>query len=149
MVELFTARTVDPAQGREGIWALVFLAWAFTYIWASLAVTGRTIGKALVGLRVLSRDATPIGAGRAALRTALLPLSLVFVVGLIPAVVGRERRALHDLGSGSKEVVDWGGRNAALPSPLGRWLEQHAAGAIESDGPVADGVSPAVAAPTG
>jgi hypothetical protein len=39
----------------------------------------------------------------------------------------RERRALHDVVAGSTVVYDWGDRKATMPTPLARWLAQHAA----------------------
>lgn len=39
-------------------------------------------------------------------------------------ILGRERRALHDVIAGSAVVYDWGDRPAQLPAPLTRWLER-------------------------
>jgi uncharacterized RDD family membrane protein YckC len=83
---------------------------------------------AIVGLRIVSRAGEPLSGRRAFLRVLTLPLSLVLLgLGLLGIVFDRERRALHDLIAGSTVVYDWGDRMATMPTPLARWLAQHAA----------------------
>ena len=125
LVELLTRQALSDQSGQGPLWGAVFLAWWFLYLWTSFVVAGKTPGKALVGLRVTALDGTPLRAGRALLRVVTLPLSMVAGLGLIPAVLRRDRRALHDLVAGSQEVIDWGDRRAALPSTLQRWVETH------------------------
>ena len=114
---------------RTGVLFIGSLAlWVFVYWWASTAVAGRTPGMAIVGLRIVSRAGEPLSGRRAFLRVLTLPLSLVLLgLGLLGIVFDRERRALHDLIAGSTVVYDWGDRMATLPTPLARWLAQHAA----------------------
>jgi len=114
------------------LWSALFLGgWAFLYFAVPLAVTGRTFGKAVVGVRVVGRDGAPLGPGHAIVRVLVLPISfLVLGLGLVGAVFGRRRRTLHDVAAGSVEVIDWGARPAALPTPLNNWLvhrQEHAA----------------------
>ena len=109
--------------------AALLTAWSFLYFAVPLAVTGRTLGKAAVGLRIVRRDGTPLRPFQAVVRVLVLPVSLAsFGLGLIGGVIGRHRRTLHDLVAGSAEVIDWGDRPAALPGPLTDWLarRQHA-----------------------
>jgi hypothetical protein len=88
-------------------------------------LTGRTVAKAVVGLRVVRRDGSPLRVRQAVVRVLVLPISFILLgLGLIGAVFGRHRRTLHDLAAGSVEVIDWGDRPAALPTPLNNWLEQ-------------------------
>lgn len=131
LVELVTRVNINTRQGGELGWGLAFVGWAFMYFWVSLAVAGRTVAKAIVGLRVVSKDRSALRPLAGAVRTLCLPVSCILGLGLIPAVVGRNRRALHDLVSGTQEVVDWGLRDASMPSPLARWLDTHGA----ADGP--------------
>jgi uncharacterized RDD family membrane protein YckC len=141
MLDLFLASDVDLSEGTSVGWAAAFLTWWFLYLWLSLELAGRTVGKALVGLRVVSAPGGPLGPGRAALRTLVFPISFVLGLGFVPAVVRRDRRALHDLVAGSAEVVDWGDREARVPSALERWVErQHAEAAAE--GLAAAGATP-------
>jgi uncharacterized RDD family membrane protein YckC len=100
----------------------------FLYWWASTAVAGRTPGMAVVGLRIVSRVGDPLSGGHAFVRVLTLPLSLILLgLGLLGIVFDRERRALHDVMAGSTVVYDWGDRMATMPTPLARWLAQHAA----------------------
>ena len=63
-----------------------------------LGLLGFSIGKRVMGLRVINSDGNPIGLWRAGLRTALLTL-------VLPALVMTEdKRGLHDLAAGSKVV---------------------------------------------
>ncbi len=106
------------------VWIVGFAVWAYVYMAVGLTITGRTPGKGLLGLKVVTRVGEPIGAGRASLRVLAEPLSFVaFGLGLVGIVIGRERRALHDVIAGTAVVYDWGDRPAELPAPLTRWLE--------------------------
>ena len=124
------------------IWsALFFAGWAFVYFMVPLALTGRTFGKAVVGLRVVGRDGVPLHAGHAIVRVLVLPLSIVLLgLGLVGAVFGRHRRTLHDIAAGSVEVIDWGDRPAALPTPLNNWLNHRQRQSVDGQ-PAADGTS--------
>jgi uncharacterized RDD family membrane protein YckC len=129
-----TTWTVDRLFGTElaggsfvGWVAIALLAtWAFGYIAVPLAMTGRTFGKAVVGLRVVRRDGTPLLPAQAAVRTLVLPFSWLFLgLGLLGGVFGRERRTWHDVLARTTEVIDWGDRPAELPTPLARWIDEH------------------------
>jgi len=112
--------------GRGGPWGGVALAvWAFLYIFVGLLITGRTIGKAVTGLRVIRADGTAPTARVVFVRTLALPLSLVlFGVGLLLIPVRRDHRALHDLIAGTAVVYDWGDRTAEMPGPLADFLNR-------------------------
>jgi uncharacterized RDD family membrane protein YckC len=113
-----------PDLAIDPLWsALAFGGWAFMYFATPMALTGRTFGKAVVGLRVVRGDGSPLRASQAIVRVLVLPCSFVLLgLGLVGAVFGRHRRTLHDLAAGSVEVIDWGDRPAALPTPLNNWL---------------------------
>jgi uncharacterized RDD family membrane protein YckC len=92
--------------------------WAFFYFFNQWAVAGRTLGMALFGIRVVTRSGEPITARAAAIRTVTLPLSfLVFFLGLLGILIGRERRGWHDRFAGTAVVYAWDARAARL-----RWL---------------------------
>jgi len=112
--------------GRGGPWGGVALAvWAFLYIFVGLLITGRTVGKAVTGLRVIRADGTAPTARVVFVRTLALPLSLVlFGVGLLLIPVRRDHRALHDLIAGTAVVYDWGDRTAEMPGPLADFLNR-------------------------
>jgi uncharacterized RDD family membrane protein YckC len=117
---------LPPADEGGVLWLLAYVGWLFVYWMVASAVVGRTPVMALAGLRIVSRDGTPLRPRDALVRTLVLPLSLVaFGIGGAWMVVDRERRAWHDLLAGSSVVYDWGGRPAQLPTPLARWIAIH------------------------
>ena len=99
--------------------------WAFLYVFVSLAVAGRTAGKGLAGLRVVSADGAAPSVGALFLRTLAFPISaLLFGIGFLLIVVQREHRGLHDLIAGTAVVYDWGDRTAEMPGPLSDFLNR-------------------------
>ncbi|MCU1497597.1 MAG: hypothetical protein JWM47_1550 [Acidimicrobiales bacterium] len=70
-------------------------------------LTGATIGKLLVGLRVVSLDSRVCGIGRAALRTLLLVFvdaPCCWLVGLITSLTTKGHRRVGDLAAGTVVV---------------------------------------------
>ncbi len=124
LMELLTNR--EAPTGR-GLWYTVgFVIWAFLYLWLSVAIFGKTLGKTVMGVRVVASDGSVGLHSRQALVRALsYPLSFVIVgIGLIGVVFGRERRAWHDHFAGTAVVYDWGSRTARMSTPLAAWLER-------------------------
>ena len=117
---------LEITQDRSGpVWLIVFVLWWFLYHWVGLALVGKTVGKAVVGLRVVARDGSPLMPRWAALRVLVVPISFaVFGVGLLGAVISRERRTLHDVVARTVEVYDWGDRSAELPTFVSTWLDR-------------------------
>ncbi|MDN5797165.1 MAG: RDD family protein, partial [Intrasporangium sp.] len=116
----------DYRSGPIATWA--FLAWAFCYVFGTIAVSGRTLGKALLGLRVVCANGTTVTVGRAFVRALALPLSVIlFGLGFLLSVVHPRRRALHDLIAGTAVVHDWGDRPAELSAPLSAFLDRASA----------------------
>jgi uncharacterized RDD family membrane protein YckC len=68
---------------------------------------------AILGLRVVQRDGGELTATRAAVRALTMPLGAIPLgLGYIGIVIGRERRALHDVLAGTTVVYDWDARAA-------------------------------------
>lgn len=87
---------------------IALAVWSFTYFTYLLATTGRTVGKAIVGTRVVRVDGSDLHVGRAALRVVSMTLSFaVFGLGLLLILILKDRRALHDLIAGTVEVYSW------------------------------------------
>lgn len=94
---------------------VVLVIWAFVYCAYPLAVSGRTFGMAVVGLRATRRDGTELGGWHAVIRVLAFPLSfLLFGFGFLLILLTRDRRALHDLIAGSAVVYSWNARAARL-----------------------------------
>jgi uncharacterized RDD family membrane protein YckC len=121
-------------KGHGLAWAIGYVSFAFLYYWIALAITGRSIGKGLVGLRVVRNDGKPISPGRAAVRTFVYPFSFILGLGLIPIVTGKHRRALHDWAAGDEVLYDWGDRPAELPAPLTAWVRRRTGEPEPADG---------------
>ncbi|HXD96922.1 MAG TPA: RDD family protein [Candidatus Acidoferrum sp.] len=88
------------AHGSAIVFTLLFTA-AYTTVLHTVA--GQTIGKSLVGVRVVGMDGALLTAGPALLRylsyyISLIPLGFGFLV----AALRRDKRALHDLIAGSR-----------------------------------------------
>ena len=95
--------------------ALVLALWAFIYCSYSLAADGRTLGMAIVGLRAVAKDGSPITARQAIIRVLVTPLSFpLFFLGFWLALFRRDRRALQDLIAGTAVVYAWDARAARL-----------------------------------
>jgi uncharacterized RDD family membrane protein YckC len=92
-----------------------FGIWEFVYFTVSWAVSGRTVGMAILGLRVLRRDRTRLSWWRCALRTIAFPITFATLwLGFIPIITAKHRRGLPDLIAGSIVVYDWDAVGADL-----------------------------------
>jgi uncharacterized RDD family membrane protein YckC len=86
----------------------------FVYFSALVAVTGRTIGKSVMGIRVVAADGRRLSASRSLLRTigylvSLLPL----FAGFVWVLFDRDRRGWHDHLAGSRVVYEPAERDLA------------------------------------
>jgi uncharacterized RDD family membrane protein YckC len=89
--------------------------WLLIYFAYPIAVGGRTLGMAFVGLEVVTKEGRPVSGKGAVLRTVFLPLSIVFLgIGILMIMLNRDRRALHDLIAGTAVVYSWNARAARL-----------------------------------
>lgn len=94
------------------------VVWEFLYFSYQWALSGRTIGMALLGVRVVDAGGSPIGARQAVIRTLTLPLSfLILGLGFVGILTNRHRQALHDRLARTVVVYSWDARAARL-----RWL---------------------------
>ena len=92
--------------------------WEFLYFSYQWALSGRTIGMAVLGIRVVSADGAPVSTRQAVLRTLTLPLSFLLLgLGFLGILTNRHRRAWHDRLAGTAVVYSWDARAARL-----RWL---------------------------
>jgi len=128
LLSIFTDKSLNTNSSAPRA-TIALLAWAFVYTFGFLVITGRTPGKAIVGMRVVEKDGGPLHAGRAFVRVLLMPLSLALAgLGLLWIIFQRHHRALHDLIAGTAVVYDWGERPAELPGPLSAYISRKAGG---------------------
>ncbi len=95
--------------------AILFAAWEFLDFGYSWAASGRTLGMAVLGVRVVGADGAPLPPRRGVVRALVFPLSFLFFgLGFLGILVQREHRALHDLIAGSAVIYSWDARAARL-----------------------------------
>jgi uncharacterized RDD family membrane protein YckC len=77
------------------------------YFFALVAVTGRTIGKSMMGIRVVGADGTRLSAARSLLRAIAYLVSLLpLFAGFLWVLFDRDRRGWHDHLAGSRVVYE-------------------------------------------
>ncbi len=100
---------------RSNLWvAVAYFGWLFIYFAYSWAANGKTVGMALLGVQVVRADGGDAGIRRAVVRTLAFPLSFVLGLGFLGILLGRDRRALHDVIAGTAVIYTWEARSARL-----------------------------------
>ncbi|CAM3221750.1 RDD family protein [Nocardioides dubius] len=124
MADVFFGGSLPDA---DGWWAAAGLAtWTFLYLVCTTAISGRTPGMALVGLRIVHADGTPLRPMPALVRVLLAPLSsLLLGLGYLLVLVDARHRTAHDMLTRTVLVYDWGRRDAQIPAPLSEFLRRH------------------------
>jgi uncharacterized RDD family membrane protein YckC len=115
--KLLTGQSFTLTNHR-GAASLVLALWEFLYFTYQWAVSGKTLGMAILGLQVVTRQGGPINIGQAAKRTLGLALCLLLLgIPFLGIIFQRERRALDDFIAGTAVVYSWDARAARL-----RWM---------------------------
>ena len=114
VVKVLTGKQVSWNRQDIAV-TVIFAAWEFFYFGYSWAMSGRTAGMAVLGVRVVRADGAVAEPRRGVVRALVFPLSfLLFGLGFLGILVQRERRALHDLIAGTAVVYAWDARAARL-----------------------------------
>jgi uncharacterized RDD family membrane protein YckC len=110
---------VDRSATMQGAVVFFTLLFAVLYFTVLYTLTGQTIGKLLVGVRVLATDGGLLPPGAALLRAVLQLFTLPFLFGLGHVLAGlrKDKRALHDLLAGSRVDRVPSVRRVAAPLP--------------------------------
>jgi uncharacterized RDD family membrane protein YckC len=116
-VNLVTGNQVN--LGSRQILALVgLIIWEFIYFAYQWSLGGKTIGMAVLGIRVVGKDGDAITPKQAVIRTITLPLSFLFFgLGFLGILLNKDRHAWHDRLAKTVVVYSWDARAARL-----RWL---------------------------
>lgn len=115
VIELVARTKVDPADAPPAVGSIVLALWLFLYYYVSWSAAGKTVGMAMLGLRVVRRDGAALDHRHAFLRVLAFPFSFLFFgLGFAGIVVGREHRAFHDAVGDTTVVYDWDARAAKL-----------------------------------
>lgn len=116
-VQLVTGHLLKVTSEKY-VFAATLVVWAFVYFAYQWSLSGKTIGMALMGIRVVAKDGTAITGGQAVVRTLILPLSFLFLgLGFVGILFTKDRHAFHDRMAGTVVVYSWDARAARL-----RWL---------------------------
>ncbi len=115
--DLFFSKSIsvaDPPHWLNGLLVWILLVVYLTAGWWS---TGRTLGKQMMGLRVVRSDGSPLRFWRALLR-ALLCAS--FYPALLLALLNRRNRGLEDVAFRTVVTYDWfpAGYEPLVESPV-------------------------------
>ena len=113
---------VQIVSGKQVSWnrqdivvVVTYVAWEFFYFGYSWAVSGRTFGMSVLGVRVVRADGAVAEPWRGVVRSLVFPLSFLLLgLGFLGILVQRERRALHDLIAGTAVIYAWDARAARL-----------------------------------
>jgi uncharacterized RDD family membrane protein YckC len=119
-IGLVTGHTVNLNDGWiiPLITLICLIVWEFVYFAYQWSLSGKTVGMAVLGIRVVSTDGGPITGRQAVIRTLTLPLSfLVFGLGFLGILLNKDRHAWHDRMAKTVVVYSWDARAARL-----RWL---------------------------
>jgi uncharacterized RDD family membrane protein YckC len=95
---------------RGPLVSLLLIAY-LAYGWG---LNGRTVGKVVLGLRAVGRDGTDLSPWRALARAVLY---LMFLPGILWAIVSRKNASIQDLLVGTAVVYDWGHTSGEHPPP--------------------------------
>jgi uncharacterized RDD family membrane protein YckC len=96
-------------------WGWTYLGWGIFYIWACWSLFGKTPGKAVLGVRILTKNGQKLGPGRAFLRLIGYAVSMLFFfAGFWWILINRRRRGWSDIIAGTCVVYDWNARPGAL-----------------------------------
>jgi uncharacterized RDD family membrane protein YckC len=89
----------NASVNLTGTSALVFFVLAFVYYWIPEALTGQTLGKRLLSIRVRRADGAVPGLGSAAVRTLLRVVDgfAFYLVGLVTILATKSNQRIGDL----------------------------------------------------
>ena len=113
-VQIVTGHQVSWSRSNAVV-AVIFVVWQFVYFAYSWAVSGRTPGMALLGVRVVRADGTTLDTLHAFLRALVFPLNFLLAgLPFLVILVQREHRGVADLIANSAVIYSWDARAARL-----------------------------------
>ena len=105
--------TISPSPKYRILSIALLVGLSFLYCAYPLAMSGRTLGMTLFGLRVVRDDGSGLNGRHAIVRVLAFPLSILTLgVGILLILLRRDRCALHDLIADTVVVYD---RNMPRP----------------------------------
>jgi uncharacterized RDD family membrane protein YckC len=115
IIQLVIGEDIEPSDPGAIASSILLTVWYFLYFAVPWAISGRTPGMLVLGVRVVRRDGSVLDPGHAFLRALFFPLSFICLgLGLVGIVVGREHRALHDVIANTTVVYSWDAQKVRL-----------------------------------
>jgi uncharacterized RDD family membrane protein YckC len=110
----------SPLNGEIAVAALSLGAVALVYFTFGWWLFGRTLGKLVMGVRVVEVGGTRPGFLQSLVRALLYPVSSILLLGFLLIAASPARRAFHDRVARTWAVYDWAAhaRSAADDDPL-------------------------------
>jgi uncharacterized RDD family membrane protein YckC len=140
-VQIVTGHQVSWSRSNAVV-AVIFVVWQFLYFGYSWAVSGKSPGMALLGVRVVRADGTTLDPLHAFLRALVFPLNFLLAgLPLLVILVQREHRGVADFIAGTAVIYSWDARAARL-----RFLARQAE-LTAGDGPPHDPAAVSVTPP--
>ncbi|WP_334143803.1 RDD family protein [Rhabdothermincola sp.] len=102
----------------NGLEVSISAAWTWCYFAGSWYAVGRTVGQAVMGVRVVGRRRFRVGLVRSLLRTWVMFLTL-FVVGPVWLLLSASRLAIHDRVAGTQVIYDRSRKRSDLRVGIG------------------------------
>jgi uncharacterized RDD family membrane protein YckC len=124
------------SSGDRSIWFLIVALAPILIFWVLQGLTGKTPGKAIVGIKTVNAGGRPPGVGRAALRSTLtivdgFPYFIPYLVGFIVALNSDHHQRIGDKAAGTY-VVDKAAQGA-LAAPAAAAAPGQLSGAQPAD----------------
>lgn len=104
---LQSSRLSDVSRSGTAAFSIVDCVAFLLYCAVAWRLAGRTIGKALLGLRVMRADGGTLKTPACLLRAAGYLLSAIFLLGFIWVCFDSRRQGFHDKIARSAVVYDW------------------------------------------
>ena len=105
-LKLFFSQYPVLLNPHAGLWSVLWTALFLAYQAYSSCEGRRSIGKALLGIRVVTLDREPLGLGAAILRSATYLVSSILNLGFVWALFNPTAQCWHDMVVGSVVVQD-------------------------------------------
>lgn len=113
---VLTGSPIHWSRADTGV-IVAFFVWEFLYYAYFWTASGKTPGMLLLGVQVVGQDGSKVGTRRGLVRTLAFPLSFILLgTGFLGILLGRDRRALHDVIADTAVVYCWDAREARLRS---------------------------------
>lgn len=114
-VSLVIPSDISIKQEYRWVAAASIAVWFPLYFAYQWSLSGKTLGMAIFGLRVVTSEGAPISNRAAVIRTITLPISILLAIfGLAGIILRPDHRAWHDRFAKTCVVYDWDARAARL-----------------------------------